>query len=718
MKLLKIFALWLVPLLAIKAQTCPDTVKLSMTYVYSATQLEVSIRVQNFQNINAFQFAVEYDDNVATFLSSSSPLTGFGDQNYQLQEGHIRFLYDSNLMHSLSDGDELLVMVFSIDPISSSLRVAISELALGVEFVNDNQELLCYVDTPLTVPANGHKLGGKVTYDANSNCQLDSDEWGLNGWLVELSYLNRKYYRNTNEEGYFEFVVPEGVYTLRLIPPSEIWGACEDIIRATVTQQDPNRVDFLASKYIDCPKIKTNVAASFLKICENNTYSLLVENQGTQAVEDVEILIEYDEFLSFVSSTGTVRESGSNFILLELGRLDIYERDTIKMDFFLSCEAKEGQTHCLTASATQKNPCFVSSSWSGADLQIASECDMNRGQVKFSIVNTGMGDMLEMKRYIVTEDEVIRWADDINLIAQSSVDIEMPANGATYRIFVPQTTDYPYLSQVATLAIEGCTAMNGAEFSKGFVTIFEESDRDVFIDKLCLESSREVDPLLIFALPKGYGTNRYIENETQIEYIIEFENFKEGIIKDLSLQTYLSEDFDMTTLQMGASSHPYSYYFNRDRDLMISLDDIFLYSGQRGYIKFNIYPRSGLQNETKITMRVQAFDNLKALTQPVSTFHTIGQNYIVVTSTEWKGEALNIQFYPNPTQEILTLDMSQIDFSKGHFKVFTLDGMLVKSGSLDKGLNSIEFRDVPQACYLLSLSTDEKNIVTYKIIKQ
>lgn len=719
MKSLVYIALWLLPLSLIQAQNCLDTVKLSMTYtITSGQQLEVSVRVQNFTNINAFQFAVEYDDNWVTFLSATSPLSGFNDQNYQLLDGHIRFLYDSSFMNSLDDGEELIKMVFNMDKISTSLNLAISDWALLAEFVNDMQQVLCYEDTPLTIPPQGQKLGGLVTYDANGNCQRDNAEIGLEGWLVELTYRNRKYYRTTDATGYFEFFVPEGVYSVRIIPKSEIWGACEDIIRTTVDQQGAPMMQFHVSRYIDCSRIMVNLSSSRLTTCSENEYTLVVQNQGTVAVTDVQVELEFDSFLTFVSSDRNIMEVEPQRIRVETGTLDVYEKDTIRLSFFLSCEAEVGQTHCITAMAAQNNPCFVPSSWSGADLKITSECDRNSGKARFTVTNSGLGNMTETRRYIVTEDEVIRTADDIILDAQSLIDIELPANGATYRLFVPQTTGYPYVSQTATLALEGCTADNGDEFSLGFVTIFEESDRDVFIDKLCLESADfQNESAFISALPRGYGVRRYIDNGTQIEYLIEFSNNTNTILEDVMLKTYLTEDFDVTSLQMGAASHPFTYAFNADRELIIHFSSADMWPDEKGYIKFSIYPRAGLQEETRITVNTRVFYNFKTISEAVSTFHTIGQNYIVISSVEWGGEEWDISCYPNPTQDMIYLDLSSLDFKEGYFQMCDVHGKAVQTGSLTPGINQIPMDLLPSGSYLARIICDNQTLVTYKMIK-
>ncbi len=717
MKIFKILALWLFPLAAINAQICPDTVQLYMTYEYNSNILDVSVKAKNFKNVIGLQFALEFDNNVGTFISASSSIPNFASSDYQLQNGHIRILKDNIAPFDLEDED-LVVFKFRIDEPLAEFYSRINDKLFKIEFVNDNQETLCYQETPIIIPPNGRKMRGRVIYDANKNCTVDSDEKGLDGWLVELSYLSKKYYRNSDELGFFEFIVPEGIYTLRIIPKSEIWGTCQDIIRTTVTQEDPEMVYFLASDFIDCPRIRTDLSVGSLKVCANNKYYLLIENQGTQTAENVEITIEYDEALSFVSSNGQIIGLPPNSIILNIGTLEVYQKDTIEVQLFLSCDGKTGQTHCVTAKANDTNPCFIPSTWSGAEIEVKSTCDSTNGKVKFEIANVGQGDMLQSERYIVTEDEVIKIGSTIELLAQALTEIEFPANGSTYRIFVQQPTDFPYLSKTATLAIEGCTTRQGDNFSIGFVNIFPESDQDIFIDKLCMESTDSESSASITAHPKGLGPKKYIENETQIEYIIEFSNFNEDVIQSVKLTNFISEDFDITTLQMGASSHPYRFVFNRDRELMIIFEDIHLASMSSGFVKFSIYPRTGLQNETKINMSTRIFYDLKEDIESVSTFHTVGQNFIRISSIAWEKEPLKISYYPNPTDDFLNFDLSLIDFQVGSYKLYCVTGQQMLQGPMIQEVNSISLKSLPSGQYFLNLILDDNKTAVFKILKQ
>ncbi len=717
MNVLKIIALWLFPLAVIQAQICPDTVKIYMTYEYIGTDIDVSIRVQNFRNISGFQFAIEFDDKVASFESASSQLPDFLPTNYQLINDQIRFLRDNLTLNTLPDDAELIKMRFQINEISSDFRLAFGDLRFMTEFVDDNQEILCYTDASLSIPYNGRTLSGKIMFDANNNCTFDEGEIGLDGWLVELTYLNKRYYRNSDAVGYFEFVVPEGVYSIRIIPKSEIWGACEDIIRTTVTQEDPEMIYFLANTFIDCPRIRTDISTAVLKRCNVNKYTLLVENQGTQSIDNVEIIVEFDDLLSFLQTSANINNSGSGFVTLNIGRLDVYEKDTIEIEFFLSCDAVVGQTHCITARAANAQPCFVPSSWTGADLQITSICDQIDNKVTFLISNIGLGDMLETKRYIVTEDEVIRTAGDVDLDALSVVEVDLPANGSTYRIFVPQTTGYPYLAQTATLALEGCTVNAGDSFSKGFVTVFGESDQDVFIDKFCLESVDVVPSSHIFALPKGYGLKRYINNDTKIEYVIHWTNTTDDVQQNVNLKTFISEDFDIASLQMGSSSHPYTFSFSRDRELIINFSQLELAPDAMGFVKFSINPRLGLQNETRITMSTTVLFDGKISAAPVSTFHTIGQDFVIVSSVDWKGAPLKINYYPNPTQDVLNIDMTAVEFISGKYSIHMPNGLNVSQGLLSNHVNPISLQHLPKGSYVLKIEIGSQDIVHFKIIK-
>lgn len=87
--------------------------------------------------------------------------------------------------------------------------------------------------------------------------------------------------------------------------------------------------------------------------------------------------------------------------------------------------------------------------------------------------------MKDPKRFIVTEDDVMRHPTNIQLDILQAETLELPADGTSYRVITSQDTDYP-LGKLATLAVEGCGDNGSGQFSTGFVTQFEEADRETF----------------------------------------------------------------------------------------------------------------------------------------------------------------------------------------------------------------------------------------------
>lgn len=84
----------------------------------------------------------------------------------------------------------------------------------------------------------GYIVTGKVIFDNNKNCSSDSEEIGLGNWLIELSDNGKKYYRNTSQDGSYSFTLPNGVYTIRVLPRNQYWQICDDVITTVVAGSD------------------------------------------------------------------------------------------------------------------------------------------------------------------------------------------------------------------------------------------------------------------------------------------------------------------------------------------------------------------------------------------------------------------------------------------------------------------------------------------------
>jgi hypothetical protein len=78
---------------------------------------------------------------------------------------------------------------------------------------------------------------------------------------------------------------------------------------------------------------------------------------------------------------------------------------------------------------------------------------------------------------------------------------------------------------------------------------------------------------------------------------------------------------------------------------------------------------------------------------------------------------LMIKTYPNPTKDYLVLNLNTVDFSYLFFELYDLNGRLIKRRNIASSTETIDMEYLPNAHYLLKINNKNKEIKTFKIIK-
>ncbi len=568
----------------------------------------------------------------------------------------------------------------------------------------------------------GHVLAGKLVLDENKNCLTDSSDLTLSDWIIELTRNGKKAYRSVRQNGEYSTVIAPGIYDVKILPLNDLWAVCNAEVQVDLTTGDVLNQNFYAQKQKECYLIKTDISTPFLRRCFDNTYTLTYQNQGTDVAENARIEVEFDDDLSFVNTDFPDYTISANVLTFNIGNLDINGNGRINIKFNLNCNNTTiGQTHCVTATAFPNEPCTVSPNWSGAILSIDGDCILANNTVNFKIKNTGVGPMLNARSYIVTEDDVMSPPQPILLGIQEEVTLDFPANGHTYRVTASQDDNFPYTDASVTYAIEGCGEENGI-ISTGYVTMFEESDRNLFVDTDCQESIGSYDPNDITGMPKGYGEKKYIEKEVQPEYLIRFQNTGTDTAFSVIIKNTIPESLDIRSLQMGSSSHPYTYRINQDRELVINFNHILLPDStvnerlSHGFIKYKITPSGSLVNEDKIENEASIFFDFNAPVVTNKEFHTIGKNFIM-TGIDWVEEPLSTEIYPNPSQDNFIIDMKKEKFTSATYQLINANGQVIQHGTLVNDINHINCEKVIAGKYVIKISCNQQTRAFINFIK-
>jgi hypothetical protein len=79
--------------------------------------------------------------------------------------------------------------------------------------------------------------------------------------------------------------------------------------------------------------------------------------------------------------------------------------------------------------------------------------------------------------------------------------------------------------------------------------------------------------------------------------------------------------------------------------------------------------------------------------------------------------SLNMQAYPNPTSNFLTLNIGNYELSNLSFQLFDLTGKLIESKEIKNSIETIHMENLSSATYFLKVTRDNKEVKTFKLIK-
>ena len=78
---------------------------------------------------------------------------------------------------------------------------------------------------------------------------------------------------------------------------------------------------------------------------------------------------------------------------------------------------------------------------------------------------------------------------------------------------------------------------------------------------------------------------------------------------------------------------------------------------------------------------------------------------------------ISLQVYPNPTTNFLTLNVGKSELSNLNFQLYDLTGKLIENKKITSTTETIRMENLPSATYFLKVVNNNKEVKTFKIIK-
>lgn len=90
---------------------------------------------------------------------------------------------------------------------------------------------------------------------------------------------------------------------------------------------------------------------------------------------------------------------------------------------------------------------------------------------------------------------------------------------------------------------------------------------------------------------------------------------------------------------------------------------------------------------------------------------------IVTALEETQGINLSISAFPNPTTDYLTLSTGNFDNKNLSFHLYDINGKMMQESKINVSETKISMTDLPPAIYFLKVTENQKEVKTFKIVK-
>ena len=575
----------------------------------------------------------------------------------------------------------------------------------------------------------GNTIQGNVFADANADCANTQGEYTFSNWMVKASGL-QTFFTSTDANGNYWMRVDTGNYQVTLHPAAGniYWStSCTNDTLQISIPQNLSTIDtsFAQTAIAFCPLLSVDMGTPFLRRCFDNTYMIHYCNNGTADANDAFIDATFDEFLNVNATSIQVpfTQVDSVTFRFPIGNIGIGQCGSIVVPVSVSCNSYLGQTHCSEVSIYPNQSCLLPE-WTGPSVDLNAEC---RNDSAIFILHNTNGAMQVEQSYVIYVDSTITQTGTVLLQAGETREIGcLSSIGSTYRIIVNQAVDYPtYLGDsIVSIAIEACGYISFG----GWVTQFDNYDGAPSLDIDCRTNIGAYDPNDKTPSPMGVGEEHYIYKNTDLEYLIRFQNTGTDTAFTIVVRDTISNYLNLASFQPGASSHSYTWRTYGDNVQAveftfnnIQLPDSFVNEiASHGFFKYRIKQNANVELGGVINNTAAIYFDFNEPVITNTTFHTIGEDFIengVITAIP-QNMSMNskVKIYPNPFSTYTTFELP---FESNSILTITdVLGKTVKTMYSCSNKIQLTREGISKGMYFYTIQSNGKQIDSGKLIIQ
>lgn len=194
------------------------------------------------------------------------------------------------------------------------------------------------------------------------------------------------------------------------------------------------------------------------------------------------------------------------------------------------------------------------------------------------------------------------------------------------------------------------------------------------------------DPNIKEVEPKGTGTSGNVPLHQQLSYTIQFQNTGNDTAFKVVVKDSIDSDLDLSTFNLVASSHPFSYKINSERLVTFTFDNILLPDSttnelmSHGFIKYTISPLPNAVSGQQVKNVAGIYFDYNSAVATNTTLNTLS---LAAGIPSVNYESTKAVAYPNPftNQTTIRLATTKLNYAATQLKIYDLTGRDVTSQS-------------------------------------
>ncbi|MBK8565088.1 MAG: T9SS type A sorting domain-containing protein [Saprospiraceae bacterium] len=561
-------------------------------------------------------------------------------------------------------------------------------------------------------------IEGNIFNDQSQDCTFNGIEQPFKNFIVKAESPENTFCCITDSEGDYIINVPEGHYEIIITPPQN-WETCQAVYQASVNASvDTAQLDVPLKPTVFCPLIQVEIVTARIRNCSTGVYVVKYCNIGTALAENATLNVTLDPALTYLSSTGNLVSQNGGEMEFALGNVESFGCGEFSISYDLPCGMVElGTTLCTEAHIYPDDPC-LNNPYTGPIIEPNAQCAGD--SVLFSILNTG-GDMGQPLGYIVIEDNIILRHNGFQLTeGEELIFKEEAKEGATYHLIAMQDPDLPPAigSPLSVASVEGCLGLvNPGAFSQ-----FPHNSNPWHY-KDCKQVIASFDPNDKTGFPTGWQDEHFIDERTDLDYLIRFQNTGTDTAFKVVIIDTLSAFLEPSSIRPGASSHPYRFELSGQGVAKFIFDDILLPDSNvnealsHGFVQFHIAQQPGNQPGTRIENNVDIYFDFNAPVRTNTTFHTIREPWVQVVNGSFESiqDKTMVKISPNPMGDWAIIELDSVQ--PGENTLTLMDGMgrQVLQTKFNNGKALLQRQNLIAGIYFFTIENNGNRVGTGKL---